>query len=156
MFEKIKNNFWITVLLASILIIVGYSTSNCISTQSQVTLDKMSEEDFNFLLAELEILSRMGTRQVIAQHPDLKKSIDTVIRQANEVLFSKNIVDINKLAEKLLNGLDPDMQDALKLAIIEIQKRGGFTYIDIDGQKVLSPRSINLLKVILHGVESAL
>lgn len=161
MFDTLISSFkskWVIVAALVALLIVGYSVS-CITTQDGKTLliEQITDEDYAFLTAEVEILARLGTRNILANHAESKDLIKEFVEYSKTILDVGNNIDLNNLANDLLANIkDPDLQDALKLAIIEIQRRGGFTYIDVNGQQVLSPRSVGLLKAVIHGVESAL
>lgn len=146
-------------ILIYLLFFTGIAQNSCVTTENGqiVSIDKISDQDYIFLTSELEILARLGTRHVVSVHETSKSNIKQFVSGARKLLSSEDNIGINVLADKLLKGVeDPDLKDAINLAILEIQKRGGFTYINLNGSQFLSQRSIGLIEALLNGIESAL
>lgn len=154
MLDKIKKNW---MLIGTLIILGGAIAISCLSIGDKPVLpiDQMAQSDFDILTQEVRTFTRIGIRQVIEKKPELKEPLSIFIEHVKDVIDSTddNIQDLNAIINNLINGLDdPDIQDALKLAWLLVQQHGGLQWIEIDAEKMLSPRSLELIGAILGGI----
>ncbi len=155
-----KKSWWPLVLVILIILgVCGGTHLSCVITSEtgeQVTLEDLKQEDFDILKQEVRTLTHLGIRRVFDAKPELKEPVKKYIDDFRELLSTEG-ADINPSIDKLINGLnDPDIQDSLRLAWLEIQRHGGLQWIKLDAGRVLTPRSAEIVGSMLDGIQDVL
>jgi aspartate/glutamate racemase len=157
------KKFWKTLAPIAILALVGsiFTISQCTSCQIVFTnLNEMEESEFQLLEKEVYLITKLGCQEIFKAKPELGKDIGEALAEfipyldtlnPDSVVFITNM--IGKLTEKISS---PEIKTLIDIAMLQIQKYGGFKYVEqVDLGLVLSDRSVRLIQALVRGVVDA-
>jgi len=127
----------------------------------QQSLTQMNDAQFTALEKQIYLISNRGFARLFTERPDLKEDMASFAEIVGPYLDEADsdaaffITDV--LDSVLLKISDPDVKFILELALLEIQKYGGLSYIDdAEVEAILNMRSMKLVQAILKGFVEAL
>ena len=157
------KKFWKTSAPIAILAIVGslFAISQCTSCQTIFkSINEMEESEFQLLEKEVYLITKLGCQEIFKAKPEVGKDVSEVLAEfipyldtldPDSVVFITSMID--KLTEKISN---PEIKILIEIAILQIQKYGGFQYVEqVDLGLVLSDRSVRLIQALVKGVVDA-
>lgn len=148
--------------IAVLVMVAGlFMASQCTSCQTVFTnMNEMEEADFQMLETEIYLITKLGCREIFKAKPEAGKMVSEALGELvpyldtlspESVSFITNMV--GKLTEKIT---DPDVQVLIELAILQVNKYGGFKYVEkVDLGIVLSERSVRLIQALVKGMLDA-
>ena len=153
----------LSMLAVGMLAFLPIVTSSCISTgdgQSLASLEEMTDVEFSRLQLFVSLGVRVGANRLVTEGVVDPLILNVVADVVEEVATSTSIVGSvsEVLAARLVGlGLTADeIQLLFLLAEQAIAERGGFTFIDVDGQSLLSERSQSILLTIAAALRQPL
>ncbi len=157
------KQIWKILSPIAILCIVGslFAISQCTSCQTIFqNLDEMEESDFQLLEQEMYLITKLGCIEIFKAKPEVGQAISEALSafvpyldtlDPDSIKFISNMMGV--LTEKISN---PEIKILIDIAMLQIQKYGGFKYVeDIDLGLVLSDRSIQLIQALIRGILDA-
>lgn len=130
----------------------------CIGLQG--TLNEMDNGDFLILKQEVYLITKIGFRQAFKHNPNLRNKMTEAVAHVAPYVNEdpQKVMELfTKFKENFLDKIqDPDMRDAVELILLEINKYGGFTYIQTNMGNMLSVRSVMILQSAIKGIVDAI
>jgi len=157
-----KKLWKISAPIAVLVMVAGlFTVSQCTSCQTVFTnMNEMEEGDFQILEKEIYLITKIGCQEIFKAKPEVGKMASEALAELvpyldtlspESVSFITNMV--GKLTEKIT---DPEVQTLIDLAILQIEKYGGFKYVEkVDLGFVLSDRSVRLIQSMVKGILDA-
>lgn len=157
------KKFWKISSPIAVLLMVGafFMVSQCTSCQTVFTnMNEMEEADFQILEQEIYLITKIGCGKIFQAKPEVAKMVSEALEELTPYLntlspesvsFITNMV--GKLTEKIT---DPEVKTLIDLAVLQINKYGGFQYVEkVDLGIVLSERSVRLIQALVKGMLDA-
>lgn len=157
------KKFWKISAPIAILAIVGslFAISQCTSCQTVFkNVNEMEESEFQLLEKEVYLITKLGCQEIFKAKPEVGRTVSEALAEfipyldtldPDSVVFITSMID--KLTEKISN---PEIKILIEIAILQIQKYGGFQYVErVDLGLVLSDRSVRLIQSLVKGVIDA-
>jgi len=157
------KKLWTTAAPIAILAIVGslFAVSQCTSCQNIFkNINEMEESEFQLMEQEVYLITKIGCQAIFKAKPEIGVAVGEALTEfvpyldtldPDSVVFITNMV--GKLTEKIS---DPEIATLIEIAMLQIQKYGGFQYVEqVDLGLVLSDRSVRLIQALVKGVVDA-
>jgi len=123
-------------------------------------MNEMEEADFQMLEKEIYLLTKLGCQEIFKAKPEIGKMASEALAELEpylETLSPESISFITNMVGKLTEKItDPEVQTLIELAVLQINRYGGFKYVEkVDLGIVLSERSVRLIQALVKGILDA-
>lgn len=147
----------------AVLALVGclFTVSQCTSCQTIFkSINEMEESEFQLLEKEVYLVTKLGCQEIFKAKPEIGKAVSEALAEFIpylETLDPESVVFITSMMDQLTEKIsNPEIKTLIEIAILQIQKYGGFQYVEqVDLGLVLSDRSVRLIQALIKGIIDA-
>lgn len=133
---KIVNIFLILLLASSCIL---FDNSN------------VSDEDLDLYCQEMYLYAKIVTKKVCESNESLKEKLSKLVSNMPDVIDEDGTLYLSQFVINWSEGIeDPDVQDALQLLWIRLQRNSLINFKD--GTKVLTSKSAKIIHCVFKGV----
>lgn len=119
-------------------------------------IEDMDDHQFDILKKEVYLLTKYGCKKVTQNDPTaaikLQEYIKYIKPHIDQIDEHSQVVISEFISLFTENIKDPDLQLAVELALLEIERAGGFSFIETNVGQVLTPRSLGLATSLIQGL----